>query len=171
MRINSRIPLLLTTRPRQDIAGTISVVNPSRAPSSASTRTLPAALWPKRKLSPTRTARAPHRIHQQALHEFLRRQHAPLPRVKGRIRTAAIPSSAISRGAALGRRQQRRRALRRDDPRRVRIEGEHGGLPTVFGSDRVHAAQNLPVSEVDAVEIADGDRARPKSAGSSARLR
>ena len=46
-------------------------------PSSASTSTLPACRWPKRKLSPTSTARAPSRSTSNCSHELLRRQHAP----------------------------------------------------------------------------------------------
>ena len=55
-------------------------------------------------------------------------------------------------GLAVEGRQQRRRGVRRDDGRRVRVEGQHG----------VGAADHLAVAQVHAVERADGDAPRAR---------
>ena len=153
-------PLLLTTRPRHVTAGTTSVSKPELPPNSASTSTLPACRWPKRKLSPTSTARAPSRSTSSCAHELLGRELRQFRRERQNqhLLDAFLPHQL---GAPFGRRHQR--AARAPAPRRASGCGSNVSTEASSRARRassLHAPQNPPVAEVHAIEIADGERAR-----------
>ena len=65
-------------------------------------------------------------------------------------------------GTALGRGHELGRALRRDHSSGVRIEGQRRRLPSARIGQRFDAAQNFAVSAMHAIEVPDGDGARPE---------
>ncbi len=123
------------------------VANASWACSSAAS---PRARWPKRKFSPTDTRSAPSWSTSTRSTNSCGDWAANDPS-KGITTSSETPSSAISVGLRGERGQELGRRVRSDDRARVRLEGEHG----------VGAADDLAVAEVDTVELADREIARP----------
>src|SRR5262249_23664366 len=61
-----------------------------------------------------------------------------------------------------GRHDERRRLVGTDDTRRVRIERHHDGGRPAFAGDPAQTLENLAVTAMQAVEVAEGqDRMRP----------
>ena len=139
-----------TTSPSTSSRSTTRVSKRLSARSSSSS---PAALWPKRKFSPTLTCSAcsvPTSTSSMKLCALRPANSAS----NGMTTSSCDAELADELGLALERRQQARRAARRDDRRGVRLEGDDG----------VGAADDLAVAEVDAVEGADGDAPRARLA-------
>ena len=53
--------------------------------------------------------------------------------------------------------QQRRRLVGPDDPRRVRVEGQHQRGAAALGADAADALDDLDVAAMQPVEVAEGE--------------
>ena len=111
---------------------------------------MPLAFWPKRKFSPTDTRSAPSwPISTSSTNRSALREANSLS--KGITTSSSTPSPAI-RSRLIGEvGEQLGQRVGMGDRHRVGIEGQDG----------VAAPDDLPVADVDAVEGADGDLARP----------
>ena len=123
----------------------------SKRPSAASIAGSPAARWPKRKFSPTDTcvacSRSTSTWSMNSCGLWRANSSSNAITTSSRTPSVAISSTLASRlvssfGAASGR----------ITAQRVRLERQH----------RVAAGDHLAVTEVDAVELADGDPPRPR---------
>ena len=136
-----------TVSPATSTSGTTRVSNSSCERRKSA---VPCAPLPKRKFSPTETLRRAQPVDQDLAHELLGGLlgEAPVERDHHHLGDAQRGDQVAldgERGDQLGR------GLGVDHGQRVRVEGQH----------RVGAADHLAVAEMDAVEGADGDLARP----------
>ena len=143
----ARIRVDETVSPSTSTSGTTRVSNSGWAGAS------PGRLSPWRRSGSSRRPRhcsAPSALDQDPLDELLGR--AGRTRLSNRITTSSRDAQAFDHVALDRERHDQLRQRRRvEDLERVRLEGEDG----------VGALDHLPVADVDAVEGADRDLARP----------
>src|SRR5579883_1032170 len=101
-------------------------------------------------------------IDQNFAHEILRGQLRDA-RVEWQDEDLVDTLLLDKAGALFGRGQQARGAFRCDQFSGMRVEREGGRAPAFAAGDSDQAAEDLPMADVDAIEIADGDGARAKT--------
>ena len=115
---------------------------------------LPLRSWPKRKFAPTHTSDT--RSHSTStVRTNVSGSHCDSSRVKRTTATQWMPALAERVDPLLLRHQQRRRLVGADDLRRVRIEGHRHGDAAVLDGAALHALDDLEMSAVQAVEVAE----------------
>ena len=109
--------------------------------------------------------------HAQPVDEHRPDEHFRIP--AGQLRREANDRRALEAGLLERlqllrlRHQQRRRLVGPDDARRMRVEGHHDGGRAMLAGDPAHAIEDLAMTAMQAVEIAQRQH-RPASSAAAA---
>ena len=161
---SQRIRELETIWPATSTGSTTSKGIWASAQNPRRTSTLPERLWPKKKLGPSTIAPAPKPLANDAVEE-----RPGLQVEKGLVRGIDQEGVHSHLGEdfdlSLDPEQRFGGGLRPKQSHRRRIEGEHDGRPVDLLRHRPQSLHQPRMTQVDAVEVADGNRAAAERFG------